>query len=81
MFYPEEDKLFISSIFKVRILFPKSASPPPPPSESNGRPLKESYEISMALKAGPEVTLLLQSACTSMYRHIYNWNIVACDIN
>ena len=23
---------------------------------------------------------LLQSACTSMYRHIYNWNIVACDV-
>ena len=26
-----------------------------------------------------EVQLLLQSACTSMCRHIYDWNIVACD--
>ena len=23
---------------------------------------------------------LIQSACTSMCRHIYNWNIVACDV-
>ena len=24
--------------------------------------------------------LLLQSACTSIYRHIYDWNIVDCDV-
>ena len=39
IFFPEEDKLFISSIFKVRIFISKKCQPPPPPSESNGRPL------------------------------------------
>ena len=34
----------------------------------------------MALGARPQVQLLLQSACTSMCRHIYNWNIVDCDV-
>ena len=34
----------------------------------------------MAVGARPQVQLLLQSACTSMCRHIYNWNIVPCDV-
>ena len=34
----------------------------------------------MALGARPWVQLLLQSACTSMCRHIYDWNIVNCDV-
>ena len=42
--------------------------------------VKEPYEMSMALGARPKVQLLLQSACTSLCRHIYNWNIVACDV-
>ena len=36
IFFPEEDRLFISIIFKVSQRVP---APPPPPSESNGRPL------------------------------------------
>ena len=28
----------------------------------------------------PLVQLLLQSACTSLCRHIYDWNIVECDV-
>ena len=43
------------------------------------RHVKEPYEISMALGARPKVHFLLQSACTSMCRPIYNWNIVECD--
>ena len=42
--------------------------------------VKEPYKISMALGARPKVQLLLQSACTSMCRHIYDWNIVDCDV-
>ena len=38
-FIPEEDRSFIFSFFKTEYLFPKSASPPP--SESNGCPLKK----------------------------------------
>ena len=34
----------------------------------------------MALEARPYVELLIQSAYTSMCRHIYNLNIVACDV-
>ena len=29
---------------------------------------------------GTTILLLLQSACISMCRHLYNWNIVACDL-
>ena len=42
--------------------------------------VKEPYEMSIALGARPYVQLLLQSACTSMYRHKYNLKIVACDV-
>ena len=42
--------------------------------------VKEPYEMSMALEARPQVQLLLQSACTSMCRHIYDLNIVKCDV-
>ena len=42
--------------------------------------VKEPYEMSMSLGARPLVQLLLQSACTSMCRHIYDWNIVNCDV-
>ena len=38
------------------------------------------YEISMALGTRLYVQLLLRSACTSMYRHVYDWNIVECDV-
>ena len=41
--------------------------------------VKEPYEMSMALGARPLV-LLLQYACTSMCCHIYDWNIVNCDV-
>ena len=34
----------------------------------------------MALGARPYVLLLLQSTCTSMCRHMYDWNIVNCDV-
>ena len=40
----------------------------------------EPYEMSMGLGARPWVQLLLQSACTSMCRHMYDWNIVNCDV-
>ena len=36
--------------------------------------------MSMALGARPYVQLLLQSACTSMFRQIYDRNIVNCDV-
>ena len=42
--------------------------------------VKEPYEMSMASGARPQDKLLLQSACTSMGRHIYDWNIVNCDV-
>ena len=44
------------------------------------RHVKEPYKMSMALGAQLLVKLLLQSTCTSMCRHIYNWSIVACDV-
>ena len=34
----------------------------------------------MALGARPQVQLLLQSACTYVCCHIYDWNIVNCDV-
>ena len=42
--------------------------------------VKEPYEMSMALGARPYVQLLLQSACTSMCRHMNDWNIVDCVV-
>ena len=39
----EEDRLFISSIFKVRIFISKKCQAPPP-SEPNGRPRREGRE-------------------------------------
>ena len=42
--------------------------------------VKKPNEMSMALGARPLVKLLLQSARTSVCRHIHNWNIVACDV-
>ena len=41
--------------------------------------LTEPYEMYMKLGARPYVNVLLQSACTSMRRHKYNWNILECD--
>ena len=40
----------------------------------------EPYEKRVALGARPSVQLLLQSTCTSMCRHIYDWNIVDCYV-
>ena len=42
--------------------------------------VREPYEMSMAFGARSYVQFLLQSACTSMCRHIYDWNIVDCDV-
>ena len=42
--------------------------------------VKEPYEMSMALGTWPLVQLLLQYACTPMCHHVYDWNIVDCDV-
>ena len=42
--------------------------------------VKEPYEMSLALGARLYVQLLLQSACTSMCRHLYDWIIVYCGV-
>ena len=44
------------------------------------RHVKEPYGMSMGLEARPWVQILLQSACTSMCYHIYNYNIIDCDV-
>ena len=42
--------------------------------------VKESYKNVYNVGARPQVQLLLQSTGTSICRHIYNWNIVYCDV-
>ena len=51
------------------------------PCQCLDRHVKESYKMSMVLAPRPYVQLLLlQSAFTSMCRHMYDWNIVNCDV-
>ena len=45
-----------------------------------GGHVKEPDEMSRPLGAWPLAKLLLQSAYTSMCRHIYNWSIVECGV-
>ena len=48
IFFAEEEKLFIFSIFKVRIFISKKCQPPPLPSKSNGNPLQQVTDDSNA---------------------------------
>ena len=44
------------------------------------RNLKETYEMSMVWVPNRMSNFFLQFACTSMCRHIHNWNISECDV-
>ena len=42
--------------------------------------VKETYEMSLTFGARPKVQLLPQSTCTYMCCHMYDWNIVDCNV-